>query len=76
MEIGERTEALYRENKQLRELLWITHPCVEKYGDDGELQCNQPDCMIDFKRMPAQEITQRLLDKGLQMLKELIEKSG
>jgi hypothetical protein len=31
-----------------RELLFETHPCLGKYGDDGELQCGR--CGIDFAR--------------------------
>jgi len=37
----------------LRSMLWTMHNpdhVVGLYGDDGEMQCNHPDCMIDFKR--------------------------
>lgn len=46
------------ENKALRVLLWGTHPCKGKYGDDGELQCSK--CMIDFKRDPTERIMEGL----------------
>jgi len=35
-------EELLQENLELRMLLWGTHPCSGKYGDDGELQCADP----------------------------------
>jgi hypothetical protein len=43
----------------LRKLLWIRHGCdiSALYGDDGELQCGQ--CLIDFKRASAEEISAR-----------------
>lgn len=41
---------LKKENATLRRLLWQEHPHTAKYGDDGELQCNAPSCLIDFKR--------------------------
>jgi hypothetical protein len=37
-----------KEEKILRELLWIRHGHEELYGDDGEMQCGR--CGIDFKR--------------------------
>lgn len=48
---------LAKENKTLRSLLWLRHGCESsaKYGDDGEMQCNQ--CGIDFKRMLASDIS-------------------
>lgn len=46
------------ENHDLRRILFYTHPCVGKYGDDGEMQCNS--CGIDFKRMTPAEIAERL----------------
>ena len=44
--------------KTLRRLLWLHHGCphVALYGDDGEMQCNNQSCMVDFKRMPPEEI--------------------
>lgn len=46
------------DEKTLRRLLWLRHGCPPHtlYGDDGEMQCNRPGCMIDFKRMSASEI--------------------
>lgn len=40
-----------------RVMLWETHPCEGKYGDDGELQCGA--CYLDFKRQPIYEIRDR-----------------
>jgi hypothetical protein len=45
-----------------RHLIWWFHNPEHRralYGDDGELQCQA--CMIDFKRMPAEEIEARLM---------------
>lgn len=45
----------------LRRLLWLSHRCEQQlYGDDGEMQCAS--CLIDFKRMPAENI-ERFLPK-------------
>ncbi len=47
-----------KENKDLRELLWLRHGCSfpALYGDDGEMQCHH--CMIDFKRDNVKKISQ------------------
>ena len=40
-------------DEKIREILWASHPCDMKYGDDGELQCNRiygHGNPIDFKR--------------------------
>lgn len=52
---------LRAENTELRELLWIRHGCptIALYGDDGERQCSK--CLLDFKRLPVKEITERWL---------------
>jgi hypothetical protein len=52
----------------LRILLWSTHPCQGKYGDDGELQCSK--CMIDFKRDPIERIEERIMMEGLKQYNE------
>ena len=49
-----------------RRLLFATHPCVGKYGDDGEMQCNA--CGIDFLRDEAVDIHKRIVDRGLRLL--------
>lgn len=61
-------EAKDKEIRELRQLLWGTHPCEGKYGDDGELQCNNLNCMIDFKRDSTGTIYQKLLKRGLNLL--------
>ena len=46
-------------NTRIREILWASHPCECKYGDDGELQCNRiygHGNPIDFKRDSWSEI--------------------
>lgn len=57
-----------RQNALLRRLLWEAHPCVGKYGDDGELQCNE--CLIDFKRDPVEVIEKRIAERGMRELKK------
>lgn len=46
--------------KLYRQLLWESHAGYTHlnslYGDDGEMQCNHRDCMIDFKRDPIDQI--------------------
>jgi hypothetical protein len=53
-----------KENKQLRQLIWLTHGCpiASLYGDDGEMQCGR--CLIDFKRATVGEIRGGLSKKG------------
>src|SRR5580698_6357497 len=55
-----------------RILLWATHGCTEKYGDDGELQCNS--CKIDFKRNSISDIDAKICERGVRILVE--EKAG
>jgi len=55
------------ENKKLRYLLWAQHPCLWKYGDDGEMQCGA--CGIDFKRDSASSIEEKFYQRGLRILK-------
>jgi hypothetical protein len=49
----------HEEIMKLKAMLWLKHGCGigALYGDDGELQCGT--CMIDFKRMTADEIQKR-----------------
>jgi hypothetical protein len=64
--IKEKHESEYeKENEKLRNLLWATHPCEGKYGDDGEMQCNNLNCMIDFKRDSVDDIQNKLIRKSL-----------
>lgn len=56
------------ENIQLRALLWSTHPCPAKYGDDGELQCSA--CMIDFRRDSVNSIEERIRRRGRRLLEQ------
>lgn len=64
------------ENKKLRELLWIRHGCsfASLYGDDGEMQCCT--CLLDFKRMPADEIQQRFQQIGMQKFSIQVNLNG
>ena len=62
------------EEKILRQLLWFHHGCPQSslYGDDGEMQCNNPSCMIDFKRMDPSEIRDSWQRRG----SDIIAKAG
>ncbi len=60
------SDEIATENKLLRKMLWETHPCLGKYGDDGELQCGA--CLIDFKRDSAEQIHARVMERGLKKL--------
>lgn len=62
------------DEKVLRQLLWLHHGCPPHtlYGDDGEMQCNNPTCMIDFKRMSPSEIQSNWARRG----RVLIEEAG
>lgn len=62
-----------KNEKKLRQLLWLHHECPHRtlYGDDGEMQCNNPSCMIDFKRMSPDEIKDNWTRRG----QALIEKA-
>jgi len=47
----------------MRRLLWMMHGADHVlYGDDGEMQCSK--CMIDFKRMSAQDIERKFWEIG------------
>lgn len=63
-----------RDEMILRRLLWLRHGCNPNamYGDDGEMQCNAPGCMIDFKRMTPKEIQDSFTKRG----ESLIEDAG
>ena len=69
----EKIDTFGKENKKLRELLWLNHGCLDSlYGDDGEMQCNK--CMIDFKRNSAEEIACRFAKIGILNIKKDLEK--
>lgn len=55
--------------QKLREMLFYSHGCTGKYGDDGEMQCNRTP-MIDFKRDPVEEIERKLTVHGMQAFEE------
>ena len=57
-----------KENKDLRELLWLRHGCsfFELYGDDGEMQCHS--CGIDFKRDTVEKISRTFAKQGADIL--------
>ena len=61
---------LKAEVERFRKLLWIRHGCdfLSLYGDDGEMQCNQ--CMIDFKRMSAEDIEDKWMTDNLKAWEE------
>ena len=58
-----------REEHLLRSEWWLNHGCdvPALYGDDGEMACNA--CGLDFKRMPLDELAQRVgeirLERGM-----------
>lgn len=58
--------------KKLRTVLWQYHPCPGKYGDDGELQCADMRLhpILDFKRMPLQELERELFEFNLRRVSE------
>lgn len=58
-----------QENRVLREMLWLRHDvehCAGLYGDDGEMQCAA--CGIDFKRLPAEDISAIFIKQGYEKL--------
>ena len=60
-------------NTRIREILWASHPCEGKYGDDGELQCNRfygHGNPIDFKRDSWSEIGKGLSRHTKAMIEE------
>jgi len=50
---------------KLRFLLWAMHPCLGKYGDDGELQCS---CGSDFRRDSVDEIERKTWEMNMRKL--------
>ena len=71
----ETIEECNKDEAILRQLLWVRHGCSLDvlYGDDGEMQCGR--CMIDFKRMSAEQIQQRWEDLGTKLLRKHFEKT-
>ncbi len=66
--------------QRIRELLWATHPCEGKYGDDGELQCNRFFPLIDTStKFNPDEIRQQTIDETLaaseSVCKDMIEQA-
>ena len=61
-------EALQKDNKDLRHLLFIAHGSQEHYlyGDDGERSCNT--CMIDFNQDTPQQISDKIMNYNLRKL--------
>jgi hypothetical protein len=66
--------ALIEERLELRRLLFGTHSCPGKYGDDGELQCNT--CRIDFLRDEWGAISAQLHAEGLRELEARVGNVG
>lgn len=64
------SETTSEEAKQLRRLLFLSHPCSGKYGDDGELQCAS--CRIDFKRDSVEHIDLKLIARGMKLMDALL----
>lgn len=60
------------DNKELRRLLWLRHGCSQQslYGDDGEMQCNNAGCMIDFKRDSPDTIKDRWKAHAMKLIEE------
>jgi len=59
-------EAREQFERPIREALWINHGCPipALYGDDGEMQCNELSCRLDFKRQPLHELHALLIGAG------------
>jgi len=69
--------ATVKDNMKLRELLWLHHGHSEAlYGDDGEMQCNHPDCVIDFKRDSVEKIVERFNKARYRRMVEFIRTEG
>jgi len=64
-------QLIEQEELKLRWLLWASHPCSGKYGDDGELQCGCFLPTIDFKRDSAEEIERKVPLHNQQRLKPI-----
>jgi hypothetical protein len=54
-----------QDEAKLRFLLWAMHPCIGKYGDDGELQCT---CGCDFRRDSVEEIERKTWEMNMRKL--------
>ncbi len=63
-----RLEAVMRDNRVLRKLLWLRHADHTEalYGDDGEMQCGR--CLIDFKRESVESIQKAFAQIGIMAL--------
>jgi hypothetical protein len=63
------------EREKFRRLLWLHHGCSinELYGDDGEMQCHA--CLIDFKRLPVDEIESIWAEQGFRRMMKYFEEA-
>ena len=56
------------EEYRWRKLVFDSHNCLAKYGDDGEMYCGR--CRIDFRRYELETIEQMLLARTLKLIYE------
>lgn len=65
-------ERLTKIEQWLRFEWWSNHGCDPRarYGDDGEMQCNQMGCMMDFRRTPIEELERLVRERRWQMASE------
>ena len=67
-------ETIMDENELiLRKLLWLNHGHALLYGDDGEMQCHNHVCMLDFKRDSVKTIQQTFEKQDFEQMKAHIE---
>jgi hypothetical protein len=60
--------------KRLRAEWWLGHGCSFHglYGDDGEMQCNEPTCRKDFKRDPLDDLRRHVEQRRVAIALRLI----
>jgi hypothetical protein len=69
-------EKLERENKIFRRLLALSYSGAGNlYHDDGELQDSSSVPLIDFRRDSAEEIEDKIQQRGLNCLKEELSRN-
>lgn len=61
-------EEMRETERDLRQLLWLSHGCSMLYGDDGEMQCQE--CRVDFKRASIDRISEALRQRGIRRYEE------
>lgn len=65
-------ESLEVKQQEFRRFLWLNHGCPfgGRYGDDGEMQCNNVGCFLDFRRLPIEQLWSGVISRFQQQISD------